>query len=546
MGNNPHRAAHRASLRSEDMDNREADWAALHDPNTNAATLAHIAARYPEFAEQIATHPNCYPALREWAQASSTPQQSETAERAARRRTVSRRGVITAAAITGALAVTGAGWALIAAASGSGGGADPAAEQSSRPAPPSPTSRTTTPRPTPTPTPTRTATATRLKMAPLRTGAAIVIEPTKEYAHENVVLYSTQASTGVPISVGVRSNEKLRDVMWAVESDPDATPVAVAIVYISTEASGLNGTPDRLELRTFDATGELRSTVEAEGLTGIPAGFEGWYRDSAVDTAALFRGTLVVCARSSQKEWVLAGIAASTGARLWTTVMEDDLDFDIRIAPAQQLALFVREGTLYAVNPALGTVSWQTEGRHNDIETFPAAPFFHVNVSSGMGSNTPPSQFRMTATGAPFTLPAGYTSWAVDQLTGRLSLTWSDSSGGYPKSGPGFLVQDPDGSMVYTISADEARTVGGIGVLGAYDNRVWIRNTSGIDVVDSVSGARDPVVTAGSAPLVWVPAEGNRTWTLLATDVSTATSYRLVFHPDGPVPLADLGLYSTL
>lgn len=45
---------------------RDAAWAALHDPETDAATLMEIAQRYPEFAEAIAAHPNCYDGLREW------------------------------------------------------------------------------------------------------------------------------------------------------------------------------------------------------------------------------------------------------------------------------------------------------------------------------------------------------------------------------------------------------------------------------------------------------------------------------------------------
>lgn len=39
----------------------------LNDPNTTAAQLAEIAGSHPEFAAQIAQHPNCYPALRDWA-----------------------------------------------------------------------------------------------------------------------------------------------------------------------------------------------------------------------------------------------------------------------------------------------------------------------------------------------------------------------------------------------------------------------------------------------------------------------------------------------
>ncbi|MCX6501576.1 MAG: hypothetical protein NT132_04070 [Microbacterium sp.] len=49
-------------------DDRTRAWTALFDPVTPPGTLAEIAASYPEFAPQIAAHPQCYPGLREWAQ----------------------------------------------------------------------------------------------------------------------------------------------------------------------------------------------------------------------------------------------------------------------------------------------------------------------------------------------------------------------------------------------------------------------------------------------------------------------------------------------
>lgn len=58
------------------MDNitdRNAAWAALHDPATDAATLAAIAMAHPEFGAQIAQHPNVYPELRAWAQGQTVP-----------------------------------------------------------------------------------------------------------------------------------------------------------------------------------------------------------------------------------------------------------------------------------------------------------------------------------------------------------------------------------------------------------------------------------------------------------------------------------------
>ncbi len=51
------------------QDARADAWAALFDESTDASMLADIAGRYPEFAPQIASHPNCYDELRAWAAA---------------------------------------------------------------------------------------------------------------------------------------------------------------------------------------------------------------------------------------------------------------------------------------------------------------------------------------------------------------------------------------------------------------------------------------------------------------------------------------------
>ena len=54
------------SLSGAGQSSRDAAWHALHDPTTSAESLAAIAAEYPEFAEQILQHPNCYDGLRTW------------------------------------------------------------------------------------------------------------------------------------------------------------------------------------------------------------------------------------------------------------------------------------------------------------------------------------------------------------------------------------------------------------------------------------------------------------------------------------------------
>ncbi|QPE04977.1 hypothetical protein IT882_02315 [Microbacterium schleiferi] len=53
-------------------DSREQSWAALFDPAIGPDRLAEIAAQHPEFAPQIAAHPQCYPDLRDWARSASS------------------------------------------------------------------------------------------------------------------------------------------------------------------------------------------------------------------------------------------------------------------------------------------------------------------------------------------------------------------------------------------------------------------------------------------------------------------------------------------
>lgn len=48
-------------------DGRIQAWAEVHDAGTTSERLAEIAALHPEFAPAICEHPNCYPALTQWA-----------------------------------------------------------------------------------------------------------------------------------------------------------------------------------------------------------------------------------------------------------------------------------------------------------------------------------------------------------------------------------------------------------------------------------------------------------------------------------------------
>ncbi|GAB3156930.1 hypothetical protein GCM10027058_31450 [Microbacterium neimengense] len=59
---------------------REQAWAAVHDPATDAAALADIARRHPEFAAAIGAHPNCYPELAAWAREAAAVQVQSLSE----------------------------------------------------------------------------------------------------------------------------------------------------------------------------------------------------------------------------------------------------------------------------------------------------------------------------------------------------------------------------------------------------------------------------------------------------------------------------------
>lgn len=62
-------AAAEPSARTEADDPRRGAWAELYDSSTPAERLAEIAGAHPEFAANIAAHPNAYPELQAWAAA---------------------------------------------------------------------------------------------------------------------------------------------------------------------------------------------------------------------------------------------------------------------------------------------------------------------------------------------------------------------------------------------------------------------------------------------------------------------------------------------
>ncbi|WP_307219351.1 sensor domain-containing protein [Microbacterium sp. SORGH_AS_0888] len=111
---------------------RDAAWRMLHDPVTDAAALAEIAAAYPEFAEAVARHPNAYPELIAWANGivspvsapDASPAPAASPEIAPRNpfaepnrpagRRAPRWAVIGGAVAAGVLVLGGAGWAAAA------------------------------------------------------------------------------------------------------------------------------------------------------------------------------------------------------------------------------------------------------------------------------------------------------------------------------------------------------------------------------------------------------------------------------------------------
>lgn len=102
---------------------RTAAWQALHSVDTDAETLARIAGEYPEFAAQIASHPQCYEELASWARSVVAADAGAEAYATSALSTAEgagssglRPGVwvgIIAAAVVGVVAVGGA-WALVA------------------------------------------------------------------------------------------------------------------------------------------------------------------------------------------------------------------------------------------------------------------------------------------------------------------------------------------------------------------------------------------------------------------------------------------------
>ncbi|MEZ3160502.1 hypothetical protein AB1K54_08115 [Microbacterium sp. BWT-B31] len=152
------------------MSSREAAWHALHDPATDAATLAAIAQAHPEFADAVARHPNTYPELREWAlRAAAAPAAATAATPAAAAAAItgtkadpdaasrgagSRRRILIGGAVLGGLLLLGGGVGIAVAVSSASG---PASEPQTVGTPtPTPTHKAqVAPTPSATPTPSR-------------------------------------------------------------------------------------------------------------------------------------------------------------------------------------------------------------------------------------------------------------------------------------------------------------------------------------------------------------------------------------------------------
>lgn len=111
---------------------RDVAWARLHDPATDAAALAEIAAAHPEFADAVARHPNAYPELIAWAGQVSS-------QEPARPRRIPRWALIGGAAAAGVLVLGGAGWAAAALLPGLWGGGDASSSSGAAGAVPGPT-----------------------------------------------------------------------------------------------------------------------------------------------------------------------------------------------------------------------------------------------------------------------------------------------------------------------------------------------------------------------------------------------------------------------
>ncbi len=260
-------------------------------------------------------------------------------------------------------------------------------------------------------------------------------------------LYSLAQQNPVTIALDVEPDEAVEGVSWAVEQDQDAEPLAVALVYITTEASGLNATADKIQMRVYDDTGtELSRTDLPSDVTGTPyePGDFGGAKPSRYLT--VMNGTAVFTTELADDTYAVLGYNVASATEKWRTVGPEEPERTGAPLENGWVALDWQDA-LTAFDPATGNTQWRSE-QMSSVYAHGDAPFLTSYASPAAWSGPDPVDFIDGATGAIMSIPDGFTNYGVDPITCESAFLWfaSDSS---PADKPGLLVRSAEGADVF-------------------------------------------------------------------------------------------------
>ncbi|WP_307450868.1 MULTISPECIES: hypothetical protein [Microbacterium] len=355
-------------------------------------------------------------------------------------------------------------------------------------------------------------------------------------------LYSTAQQDPASIALNVEPGETVEGVSWAVEQDEDADPVAVALVYIATEASGLNATPDKIQMRVYNDTGtELSRTDLPSDITGTPyePGDLGGATPSRYFTVV--NGTAVFTTELAGGTYAALGYDVTTATETWrVTGTEEPAKTGASLANGW-VALDWQDA-LTALDPTDGSIKW-TSGRVSTVSAEGDTPYVVTTERSPKSAERYRVKFLDNETGAPRVLPDDVVSYAVDPLTGesafRLSV-WDDRK---LSDKTGLVVRSVDNTDIYVVDAQKTADAGVQDILAMWNGYAWIETSAGKDVIVAATGDRAPGISTGDTVLR-VPEYASKNWTITKIDGGTFGHDALILtrHPGGTTNLDDLNV----
>lgn len=356
------------------------------------------------------------------------------------------------------------------------------------------------------------------------------------------ILYSLAQQSPATIALDVEPGEAVEGVSWAVEQDEDADPVAVALVYISTEASGLNATADKIQMRVYDDTGTEHSRTDLPSdITGTP--YEPGDLGGATPSRffAVVNGTAVFTTELSDGTYAVLGYDVTTATQKWRTVGTDE--------PAKTGAPLSNgwvaldwQDKLTALDPATGDVKW-TSDRVSTATGGAGVPYVVTTEPSPRYVDRSLVKFLDNETGAQRSIPEDAVSYAVDPLTGESSFFWHTLIGSDPADQSGVLVRSADNTDLFALDGEKTTAAGVQDILAMWNGYLWIETSAGSDIVVAATGDRAPGISTGDTVLR-VPNHASKSWTITEIDGGTFGDDTLILtrHPGGTTNLDDLNV----